>query len=313
MMTGTARFVRTAACLCLFAVLAVGGVGCESTGAKGPGNAGRAGPRMKPIEYAEFAAEYNKRVERLERLWSRATVVIDGTDAEGSPLREQAEGHLQIERPYNVALTLGKLGETNLYLGSNAESYWWFDMIDGSAKQAWRGRHAFFTAEKAGELGLPVHPLDFTTLLGVLPLPETGGAVVRPIVRGEPSDVLLAEVPTAMGTVWLWVDQRSMEPARISILGRDRVPVLTSDLSRYTTVEVEDDRAARTRVASRMVVRVRGLDGEVRLTLNDPTNKPIKPVVFDVDRLLRAYRISEVNDLDADETGAESAAADPTE
>lgn len=280
------------------AALVVGLTGCASSRpVVEPPKPGRV--ESEPLDYGPFAARYNERVARLERLWARTTVVIDSVDAEGSPVHEQAEGHLQIERPYRVAITLGKLGDTNLYLGSNEERYWWFDMIDSGAKQAWIGEHAQFTAAKAQKLGIPVHPLDFSTLLGIMPLPETGGKVSRPIVDGEPGSLLMAEVETGLGLVWMWIDEQSMEPARISLLGADRVPVLTADLTRYTPVVVYDDRSIHPHVATRVVVRLRSMEGEIRMTLNEPTNKEIKPMLFDADRLIKGYRIDNVTDLDA--------------
>ncbi|MEO0484265.1 MAG: hypothetical protein AAF138_11650, partial [Planctomycetota bacterium] len=46
-------------------------------------------------DYADLAARYNANASALDRLWSRVTVVLDATDAEGSTRRDQGEGHLQ--------------------------------------------------------------------------------------------------------------------------------------------------------------------------------------------------------------------------
>jgi hypothetical protein len=74
--------------------------------------------------------------ERVTSLWARASAVIEGEDAEGRDLRERAEGHFQIIPPDQIALSLGKVGNTNLYFGSDDTFYWWFDMIDSERKIA---------------------------------------------------------------------------------------------------------------------------------------------------------------------------------
>jgi len=88
--------------------------------------------------YEDVVAAYNARVSAFGRVWARVTAVYRGVDDAGNRLSEQAEGHLQIERPDRVALSLGKLGETYLYLGSNESRYWWIDLVDAAGRPVLR-------------------------------------------------------------------------------------------------------------------------------------------------------------------------------
>jgi hypothetical protein len=78
-------------------------------------------PRALGITAEDVLEAHNARAAALDRLWARASVQVTGADENGR-LSEQAEGHLQIDQPDRVALSLGKLGKVQLYLGSNAES-----------------------------------------------------------------------------------------------------------------------------------------------------------------------------------------------
>lgn len=243
------------------------------------------------ISYAEVRAAYNERVAGFDSLWARATVVLEGRDVEGDYLREQVEGHLQIEPPDRLALTLGKLGDTHLYLGANPERYWFFDMVDADAKRATVGRHELLTAEKARELGLPVFPLDLVDLLGVVPLPEQG----RVIAANGPRVLVRAEVGGVPRRLVL--DAETLRPEVIELLDRGGEPVLRSELAAYRITPIAGGDFAGW-VPTRATVTVRGLDVELRLRLFEPTVKDIRPQAFDPDRLVRAFRIGEVIDLD---------------
>ena len=129
-------------------------------------------PRAEAPSYDEVAARYNDRVAPAETFWARASIRVEGRDAEGGRLSEQAEGHLQIERPRRLALSIGKLGETHLYLGSSDDVYWWMDLIDKDDAFAVFGRHEYVTPDKAAQLGVPVHPLDLIDAIALSPLPE---------------------------------------------------------------------------------------------------------------------------------------------
>ena len=256
---------------------------------------------------AELRARYNDRVDGLERLWARAVVQVDGEDAEGNKLREQAEGHLQVIRPDRVALTLGKLGETYFMLGSNPSSYWWVD-LSAEPKTALVGAQERVTPEAAAYLGLPIYPGDLIELFGIVPLPEEPGQVGRAVYER----LVAVDLPAATGTKRLLLDPDTLEPQRIELIDRAGQLAAASELSRYEMVPVEGDALRQGRVATRILVRSPQLTGTARFTLNEPTNKSIRSVAFNLDRILSAYSVAEVIDVDElVERARADAAGDP--
>ena len=245
--------------------------------------------------YGEIVERYNDRVSQLGRLHARAVAAVDGTDAEGRRLKEQAEGYLLIERPDRLALMLGKLGDTNLYLGANAESYWWFDMVS-EEKLALVGRHDAITRRKTDALGLPVRPLDLIELSGLTPLPEAGGTTARD-ARGN----LVVTTSLPRGTKVMTLEPRSLRPISITLLDLSGEEAVTAELGQYAPVTVEGDGAARPRTATRVVARPAGFDAEIRLTLYEPKNRSLNARAFDVDRLIRIYRFADDEVVDLDE------------
>lgn len=241
------------------------------------------------LDAREAITTWNTRVERLERLWARVTLVVNTVDPAGDAVTEQAEGHLQIERPRGVALSLGKLGETYLYLGSNDERYWWIDVVDRDNRAAVTGRHAAVTMEKAAQLGVPVHPLELVEVLGLTPIGE--GAVVR--------GATVTTTTATGGRVVRALDPGTYEPVRIDVVDRAGQIVLSASHEAYQLASVRDDTRVRPRVPGRVIVEAPTVPATVRLALYDPENRDIRAIAFDFERLLKAFRVETVYDLDA--------------
>ncbi len=271
-------------------VLVLAGVlaasGCQTT---------TRGPSGEPAPtYAEVRDRYNERVAPIDALWARASVRVEGRDAAGERLREQAEGHLQIEPPARLALSLGKLGETHLYLGSSDELYWWMELIDAEDRPLTFGRHDQATPRKVATLGVPVHPLDLIEATAITPLPEDAGEVAW---DGE--GIVRVRTRVRWGERTLWLDADTYEPARVEITDASGRVALSAELSRYSTAVKQGDASVNVRVATRYEIRVPDLDAMVRIELFEPRIKPIRAVAFNLETLARAYRVSRREDLDA--------------
>lgn len=258
--------------------------------------------RSRLIDPAPIVARFNERTTRMTSLWARASVVIEGEDAEGRDLRERAEGHFQIIPPDRVAMSLGKIGNTNLYFGSDETYYWWFDMIDGDNKVATVGRHAYATPEKIESLGLPIDPLDLIDTLGITPLPTDMGQIVAR--QGPEAGSVVLSAPTRRGVRRYTLDETTAEPSRVELIGAGGVPVLDVTLSRYRLLKNLDQGEAPLRAPGWIVVQMRGFNGEVRFSLEEHDRRKIRPVAFQVDRLIDAYGIQRLIDLDAPPPGA---------
>jgi hypothetical protein len=283
-----ARRVRTLAAIFGGATLLLI-AGCESTGGARP-------DQSRLVDPAPIVERFNARTSRITSLWARASAVIEGEDAEGRDLRERAEGHFQIIPPDRVALSLGKVGNTNLYFGSDDTFYWWFDMIDSERKIAAVGRHESITPEKIDALGLPIDPLNLVDALGITPLPtEMGRIVAKP---GAERGTVILSAPTRRGVRRYTIEEATGEPSRVELIGPGGIAALDVALSRYTLMKSLDPDEAPLRVPGRIVVRMNGFDGELRFELYEPERKTIRPVAFRVDLLLDAYGIDALVDLD---------------
>ncbi|MEZ6318056.1 MAG: hypothetical protein R3B49_04765 [Phycisphaerales bacterium] len=274
------------------------------------GDTGGRGAGGEPPAYEEIARAWNERVDGLDRLWARAVVRVEGNDAAGKRLSEQAEGHLQIVQPDDLALSLGKVGETRLHLGSDGERYWWLDSIDPDHAVALVGRHDKVTLEKAAALGLPVHPLDLIELLGITPLPAKG----RSVGWSKDGTEAVFNVPARWGSRWVWVDPVTFEPRKIALADEDFKVLAEADLEKYDIVRIDGDATRQPEVATRVIVRTPAFDGWVRMTLYEPRNRSISAKAFELGSLLKRYGIEEQIDVDdpAFWAGARAGAGDVT-
>jgi hypothetical protein len=80
--------------------------------------------------YTQLVKRYNDNVRALDRVWTSTEVHVRWENEDGKQRSEHGDGHLIMARPRKVALTVGKLGNTILWAGSNEHGYWLFDTRD---------------------------------------------------------------------------------------------------------------------------------------------------------------------------------------
>ncbi len=250
-------------------------------------------PETIDITLSEILEKHNTRTAALNRLWARTSVQVTGRDASGGRLSEQAEGHLQIEAPDRVALSLGKLGKVQLYLGSNADFYWWIDMVDRDSKSVVVGRHDQVTPKKAEALGVPIYPRDLIKLLGITPIDPA--RVIGELTHE--GNHLTLDTRLDAGHMKIAFDIQTLEPARVEMYDPAGSLLVASVLTRYDFVSVKGDATLKPRIPEKIVLTLN--DGTtVRISLYAPENKPIRPRAFDLEGLLKGYRIDRIYDLD---------------
>ncbi len=250
-----------------------------------------------PPAYEALAAAHNERVDRLSRVWARAVVELWYTDDRGRTRREQGEGHFQVRRPGGVALSIGKLGETYAWLGSDEERFWFFDKFD--TPRATVGR--FENADKpcAESFGLPADPARMLDLMGMTAIPETGGVTAW----SADGRAVVAVFDRAGAEERIHFEPRYAQPVRIEIQGREPGDVIVSTLERYANVRLGGFGGFFPRLASRIEIRHESSGTRVALHLADMEDGSfgrgqLSDAAFDFEALRAIFRPSEIIDLD---------------
>jgi hypothetical protein len=274
--------------------------GCCDKGGAGPLYAEAISRPQAPPAYQKVATAYNARVAGLERLWARANVRVTAVDPEGTQVDENVDGNLQYILPSRVALSISKLGEVYIYVGSNPENYWW---IDRSAKpySARVGRHASAAAVVAKGEFFPIAPLDLVELLGVTPLPAVGSdGSAGATYWSADGRYLGVGITTSKRRVWMWLDPQTYEPQRIEVSSGAGTELVIATLAGYAEVAVKDNPAAHPRLATQLSVSVpaRKIDVALRLTDAENRGKAMKEGPYQLDNLIKVYGVERVLDID---------------
>ena len=254
----------------------------------------------KPVPaYEDVAQRYNERASRLSRIWARAVVSIDYKDENGKRRYKQGDGHLQLIQPGRLALSIGKLGEVVLWLGSDDARYWLLEPREHH--RGYVGRHDRITRAKTEMLGIPVAPLDLIELLGVTPLPESpaSGASVAWDATGVH---LLLDLPVPDGHWRYTLDAETFFPTAIELFqGAGNQLVLRATLKRYEPVTLRGVGGVFPRMASRIDLRHHESGALMRMTfegMTDGGRHRLMPEVFQLASLVDALGIREMTDLD---------------
>ncbi|MGV6814884.1 MAG: hypothetical protein ACWA5W_07755 [Phycisphaerales bacterium] len=280
--------------LCVIVGLGMLMIGCSSTGKV---DVSKLGP---PISAIELAERHNERVDRIQSLWARVSVRANGVDRQGKTYEEQGEGHLQIEKPNNVSLSIGKLGETYFVFGANASEYWAFNLADKDRKLGQIGRVDLVTPQKTAQLGLPIHPAELLALSGLMPIELAHASGTRWTDDGKSVGI---SIPAHWGAITLWFDPRTLLVVRSQAFDQQGQLIADASLSRYKEAIVSDQSTQM--VPGKIELTSPADSGWVRIELSEPRSKKINRRVYQPKKLIRAYRIDEVIDLDADDPRAE--------
>jgi hypothetical protein len=252
-----------------------------------------------PETYDQIAARYNARVERLDRIWARAVVVIKYRDAENRRRTEQGEGHFQFLAPSQLALSVGKLGEIIAWLGCDSTRFWFFERAD--ADRVSIARHENIGRPCAQDGGVPCNPLDIIDLLGVTPIPDSGG-VVSWSADGRR---LVVEVPARHGRRLLTIAPGADEPTRIVLMpptGAGATPLVVAELTNYTNVAISGSGAIAPRAPGRTIISLPDTGDEIRIALADLSDGAVagrlNPDAFDLEFLLDVFTPATVTILD---------------
>lgn len=246
-----------------------------------------------PPSTQELVDAHNARIANLDTLWARVSVRAKGQYDDGTGYEEQGEGHLQIARPDRISLSIGKLGETYFVFGASESQYWSFNLADADRKVMLVGAMDQVTRGKAAALGLPVHPSELIELSGLsdIELTQAGGTRWR-----EDGDAVGFLTPARWGSTMTWFDPRTLLIVQTQAFDELGELIATAEMSRYKDAEVPG--ALPVQVPGKIEITTPNDEGFVRIETSEPRKRDIRPMVFQPERLKRAYRVDEVIDLD---------------
>lgn len=255
------------------------------------------GPERTPT-YASLAETHNQRVQRLSNMYSRGVIELRWRDEDGRHF-EQGNIDLWIDLPRRTALRVEKVGNVFLWLGSDQDRFWLFDMLSDDT--------VLHTAQHDAALDdrgmvLPIRPLALLDLVGLSELPDLSED--EPAVRyHEQLDAWVVTAEGEGGLMRLYLDRTSTYPVRAESLDDDGQALYASTmpLRRYSSVPRPGTASVGYGHMPTLIDIVatdaadtdeRGVsDGEIKIALNSPTgnveNQPLDRV-FDLSRLLRA-------------------------
>jgi hypothetical protein len=285
-------------------VLAAGltllGVGACRDKPKTPGE-GSVIQRGVPPAYADIARAYNARVEGLNRFQSSAALNVEATNQKGEVIKEQVEGPILIELPSNFSLRMTKVQKPVFYLGSNAERYWWVDLL-ADPKTATVGTHAKATPESTAAFGVPVHPLDLIEVLGIKPLPgaDSAEAKLAKVEWSKNGRLVGVTLPGRWGTRRLWLDPSSYAPAIIELLDDREQLVVRCTISGFQPVAVSGNALLHPWAPKRLDVELPRQAAKVIISLQDVQNpgEAMRVQVFNLETVLKHYDVKKMVDID---------------
>jgi hypothetical protein len=177
---------------------------------------------------------HNRRVELLSRTWARGVIEFRWRDEAGEEHFEpQVNARLWLDLPRRTALRAEKFDDVLLWLGSDVEHYWMFDLMSEETV-LYAGRHAGAEPE-AGRSPLLIRPLALVDLLGLTPIPVPEIDAASPDAPGWLSfdgdrDACIIGALGGGGPMRVYLDRTSGLPVRVETLSRDGRVLLFSAL-----------------------------------------------------------------------------------
>jgi len=274
--------------------------GCETT----PKAKDDPPPVAKPenrLNYDALRASYNRRTQRIEQMWVRAVVEVRWKEG-GKQHFEQGDGPLIVRKPSEMALSIGKLGNTMIWLGGDAERYWLFNLNPpkGEPTAAFVGRHDDLGMPGAKSLPIPIKPSQITELRGVADLPPSGAAGKPSAQKTDGGVVVTVTDPGRPGYVQrLIIDPTSYEPTQITHSMNGQI-VLEARLSNYKSLSIEGKAIGDwPSVPGRIEIHAPQDDATLTLFLSNPSEggDRVRDTQFDFDRLVRALKPEKVHKI----------------
>ena len=243
--------------------------------------------------YQSLAQSHNDRVAKLQHMYATGSIEFRWKDDKGSHF-ENAHAELWLSLPRRTALRIDKVGEVVIWVGSDEERYWFFDLL--SKETSLRvGRHDEPMREIDAAAGLGLGPLALLALLALTPLPDGGES--PPVTFDSARKAWMIEVPGNRHLRRMWFDVSSLLPSRVEIINDAGQVQVSSSLREYRSVtQVGMSPLAFPKLATLVDIFTADDDsrnGSVKLALDEMTgdveDQPMDRV-FDLARLNAALK-----------------------
>ncbi|MEE2681226.1 MAG: hypothetical protein VX641_02520 [Planctomycetota bacterium] len=246
-------------------------------------------------DYQRFCVVQNRRAELFEILESSGTVELRQTDADGTSFDSCNLNLWRDDRDF--ALRLKKFGERFLWVGSDGNDWWVFELA------AEPSRLVVLPIDVQGAMNLGTQesllgPRKLLQLSGLLPLdPGATLAVLDSTAEGLIGFELTSEVPGEWGRMRWEVDPQRLLPRRITALEPDGSVRFTATLDGYEPIPARDLPIGGWPQFAR---KVRIKDGagttDVRLYFNKPNARGdrTRPSLFDLQQLINTFKPAKV-------------------
>ncbi len=252
---------------------------------------------LEAPSYAELARSHNQRIAQLTRVQARGVIEIAWTDESGVRRFRQGDVDLYLHLPRRTALRVSKLGNVYMWLGSDADRYWLFDLVDEPT--LYTGRHAGSDRDTLQTVK-PLVLLDLIGMGAMQEFDEANDTAPPQVTYNSATDTWVAESPGEGGPMRIFFDRTTLLPKHVETLSANGEVAYYSDIymSRYRSVPVPNvSAAALPRMATLVDIFSAGpnaeAQGEVKLGLDTPTGRIDERAferVFDFSRLRRSMR-----------------------
>ena len=280
-------------------LILAGGAGCKPKGldVEPPPRVADAPSRQALL------ASHNERAARLATTYSDGVIELRWNDEHGHH-SEQGDLEFWQTTGNRTAARISKIGDVKFWLGSSAEQWWLFDLLNNDERVLHRGTHDQ-AAERLVALG--VKPLALLDLLGITALTDdesTPGGDAAAVAFDAEREAWVIKGQGRGGPLRIHLSRTESLPVRIELLdARGRV-VATSGLSRYESVPTPNTAImARPKMPRTIDIHLEesaegDMAGDVKIALNQTVGE-IEPKqlerIFALDRLIAALRPDRVD------------------
>ncbi len=246
------------------------------------------------VTAAELIEAHNARAAKLQQINAYGVIELRWTDDDGKHYA-QGDAELWIQQPSRSALRIDKEGEVLLWLGSDDQSWWLFDLTSDP--------RTLYTDALQSELdtgGLaigPVHPLTLLDLIGITPVqPADAETVEIDAATGQ----LLLRVIGQRGPLHLRFSRQSKVLVGVETLDEAGQAIATSVLREPASVRIAGTNLLNwPKMATSINITSTASEGSVLLALNNDmsaaVDKELLGRVFNLDMLKRALEPQQIN------------------